>query len=249
MCSSTSWERANRDAAVTARALQPATRDFYAIAHRAGNNLHHLEQALETGVDAIECDFWYDRGRLTLRHERKLPALPVLFDKWFVRWSWGELSLPNLLREINFRAELYLDIKSGTPRAAEAVLRLYRDNSSMMPKTSVSSQRWKLLDRLGRAGTDMRMFYSVKHERGLRALLRRVEREHPPAGTSIRHTLLSPELIERLHAVGLEVYAWTVNNDDRARELQGWGVDGIISDALEVLRQGSHAPVREPRDA
>jgi hypothetical protein len=45
-------------------------RGFYSIAHRAGNNLHHLEQALEHGAVAIECDFWHARGRLALRHER-----------------------------------------------------------------------------------------------------------------------------------------------------------------------------------
>jgi glycerophosphoryl diester phosphodiesterase len=31
------------------------------------------------------------------------------------------------------------------------------------------------------------------------------------------------------------VYAWTVNKDDRARELLGWGVDGIISDDVSLF--------------
>ena len=31
------------------------------------------------------------------------------------------------------------------------------------------------------------------------------------------------------------MYAWTVNNDDRARELLLWGVDGIISDDNEIF--------------
>jgi len=103
-------------------------RGFYAIAHRAGNNLHALELALQAGVDAIECDFWHDRGRLTLRHERKLPAVPLFYDKWILRWSMGHLNLRDLLRQINFRAQLFLDIKSASPAAADAVLDLYRDN-------------------------------------------------------------------------------------------------------------------------
>jgi glycerophosphoryl diester phosphodiesterase len=206
-----------------------------AIAHRAGNNLHHLEQALEAGVDAIECDFWHGRGRLVLRHERKLPGIPLLFDKWFVRWAWGVISLRRLLREINFRADLFLDIKSATPRAADAVLDLYQDHDAMMPPTQVSSNQWKLLDRLGAAGTDMRMFYSVGKRDAIDALFRRAERDHPPAGTSIRHTFLTRELVDRLHAARLTVYAWTVNNDHRARELLDWGVDGIISDDVSVF--------------
>ena len=212
----------------------PADRGFYAIAHRAGNNLHHLEQALAAGVDAIECDFWHDHGRLALRHERKLPALPVWYDRWYLRFSIGELSLPDLLREINFRAELFLDIKSSTPLAADAVLRLYHDNESMMPRTLVSSQQWRLLDQLAEAGTEMQMYYSVGRQRRLDALLRRAEVAPRPAGTSIRHTLLSAEVVARLHDAGLRVFAWTVNNRHRAEELLAYGVDGIISDDVDL---------------
>jgi glycerophosphoryl diester phosphodiesterase len=41
--------------------------------------------------------------------------------------------------------------------------------------------------------------------------------------------------VERLHGAGLEIYAWTVNNDTRARELLSWGVDGIISDDIGIF--------------
>jgi glycerophosphoryl diester phosphodiesterase len=215
--------------------LDGRARRCYAIAHRAGNNLHHLERALAAGVDAIECDFWHDHGRLALRHERKLPAVPVLYDKWYMRWSWGELSLPSLLREINFRAELFLDIKSSTSKAASVVLDLYHDNEAMMPRTIVSSPQWRLLDQLAAAGTEMRMCYSVRNTAGVEALLRRCRQDLPPAGTSIRHTLLSEVLVARLHAAGLKVYAWTVNTPHRARELRAWGVDGIISDDVDLF--------------
>jgi glycerophosphoryl diester phosphodiesterase len=226
----------------------PENGSFYTVAHRAGNNLHHLEQALAVGVDAIECDFWHARGRLVLRHERKLPALPVLYDKWYVRWAWGTISLPVLLREINFRADLFLDIKSSTKRAADAVLRLYHDNESMMPRTRVSSKKWKLLDRLADAGTEMEMFYSVASAAAINPLLQRCERENPPRGTSIRHTLLTPQTVGRLHGAGLQVYAWTVNKEDRVRELLDWGVDGIISDDVHLLERHDHAiPARRER--
>jgi glycerophosphoryl diester phosphodiesterase len=215
-----------------------STRGFYSIAHRAGNNLHDLEGALEAGIDAIECDFWHARGRLALRHERKLPGLPVIFDKWYLRFALGELSLRRLLREINFRAELFLDIKSHTPRAADAVLDLYHDNASMMPHTLVCSRQWKLLDRIAAAQTDMELFYSVGARREIDALIRGMSRMQQPAGTSIRHTLLSADVVARLHAEGLRVFAWTVNTRHRAEELLAWGVDGVISDDVEVLQFG-----------
>ncbi|TAK72594.1 MAG: glycerophosphodiester phosphodiesterase [Dehalococcoidia bacterium] len=229
-------------------ATAAGTRGYYAIAHRAGNNLHHLERALAAGVDAIECDFWHDHGRLALRHERKLPALPVWYDRWYIRFSIGELSLPDLLREINSRSELFLDIKSATPLAAEAVLRLYHDNESMMPRTLVSSRQWRLLDQLGEAGTEMRMFYSVGRASGLEALFRRARTSPRPAGTSIRQTLLSADVVAQLHDAGLQVFAWTVNNRHRAEELLAWGVDGLISDDIalhEELRRGGASHHRQ----
>jgi len=233
VCSSTS--SAHPEPPAHAVTVLPPGRRFYRIAHRAGNNLHALETALAAGVDAIECDFWHARGRLALRHERKLPGIPVLYDKWFVRWQWGELSLRDLLRQINRRAELFLDIKSSTPRAADAVLELYADHEALMPRTLVSSKQWKLLDRLGAAGTDMQMYYSIGRFGSVESVLRRAERAHPPAGTSIRHTLLSARTVRQLHEAGLRVYAWTVNTRSRAEELVGWGVDGLISDDLDVL--------------
>ena len=229
MCSSTSSGRA-----------EPPVPDrpelaCLTIAHRAGNNLHALESALAAGADAIECDFWHARGRLELRHERKIPALPIVFDKWYVRWQWGELSLRRLLREINFRAELFLDIKSGSPRAADAVLELYHDFEAMMPRTRVSSPQWRLLDRLADAGTKMEMYYSIGHAGAIPRLIARAGTSPRPAGTSIRHSLLSPEVIARLHGAGLRVFAWTVNHAERAEQLIDWGVDGIISDEAEIL--------------
>jgi len=211
-------------------------RGLYTIAHRAGNNLHALERALQSGVDAIECDFWHDRGRLTLRHERKLPAVPLLYDKWILRWSMGHLSLPDLLREIDFRAELFLDIKSASAAAADALLGLYHDNESMMPPVLVSSQQWKLLDRLRDASPSLKLCYSIGARRQIDELLLRAEKGARPHGTSIRHTLLSPEVIAGLHDAGLKVYAWTVNTSHRAEELRSWGIDGLISDDLDVLR-------------
>jgi glycerophosphoryl diester phosphodiesterase len=50
-------------------------------------------------------------------------------------------------------------------------------------------------------------------------------------------------MIERLHAAGVEVHIWTINDPVRMRELLELGVDGIVTDradlALEVVRNYS----------
>ena len=44
------------------------------------------------------------------------------------------------------------------------------------------------------------------------------------------HRNLTKERLDELHARGIKVIPWTVNEKDRMKELISWGVDGIISD-------------------
>lgn len=46
----------------------------------------------------------------------------------------------------------------------------------------------------------------------------------------IKDRLCSAELIEALHSAQLTCSVWTVNDVNRARQLQDWGADGLITD-------------------
>lgn len=48
--------------------------------------------------------------------------------------------------------------------------------------------------------------------------------------------LIDAELVERVHADGGRVIAWTVNDGDVARRLVSWGVDGICTDVPAAMR-------------
>ncbi|MCP4804521.1 MAG: glycerophosphodiester phosphodiesterase [Proteobacteria bacterium] len=47
---------------------------------------------------------------------------------------------------------------------------------------------------------------------------------------SPHHRQLTPQLVASAHELGLLVVPWTVNDVERAAELRGWGVDGLIAD-------------------
>lgn len=49
------------------------------------------------------------------------------------------------------------------------------------------------------------------------------------------HPLVSKELIARGHQAGLRILTFTVNSVDEARRLQALGIDGIITDAINLL--------------
>lgn len=47
---------------------------------------------------------------------------------------------------------------------------------------------------------------------------------------------LTRECVEGMHAAGLQVFCWTVDDPDRMRELIDWGVDGIITNVPDACR-------------
>lgn len=50
-----------------------------------------------------------------------------------------------------------------------------------------------------------------------------------------KEALIDRGLVDRAHAAGLAVLAWTVNDPARARELAAWGVDTVITDAVDLI--------------
>ncbi len=44
------------------------------------------------------------------------------------------------------------------------------------------------------------------------------------------HKLVTPELVEEAHSVGIKVYPWTVNDLEMMKQLLAFGVDGLITD-------------------
>lgn len=51
----------------------------------------------------------------------------------------------------------------------------------------------------------------------------------------LHHLLLNEALINDIHSAGFRVAAWTVNDPTRAATLLRWGVDSVITDALDLI--------------
>lgn len=51
-----------------------------------------------------------------------------------------------------------------------------------------------------------------------------------PNSYSPEHSILTPEIVSELHAKGMKVIPWTINETSRMNTLLSWGVDGIITD-------------------
>ena len=51
----------------------------------------------------------------------------------------------------------------------------------------------------------------------------------------LKHTLLTKDRIDEIHDAGLRVATWTVNDPARAADLIAWGVDTLITDAVDLI--------------
>ncbi len=51
-----------------------------------------------------------------------------------------------------------------------------------------------------------------------------------------RLTVVTPGLVRRAHAAGLHVHVWTIDDPDEARALLDRGVDGLMTDRTDILR-------------
>ena len=54
---------------------------------------------------------------------------------------------------------------------------------------------------------------------------------------SLRKNTVSVDLIDACHERGIEVYVWTVDDEEEMRRLISWGVDGIYSNRPGVLKE------------
>lgn len=182
-------------------------------------------------ADYLEVDLWVHRGRFEARNERRIRHTSILFEKWYLRRLRGDhYGLVEMMEAAaETEAGIFLDIKNGGARAAELLRRVIDDVDGPPPRIVASSQQWKALRAIAEVCPEVDSYYSIDVAAKLDLFLSVSERDERPRGVSCRHTLLTMHVVERLHARGLQVVAWTVDDLERARVLAGWGVDGLTT--------------------
>lgn len=205
-----------------------------AIAHRAGNEISLLRAAEEAGVDLVEADIWSWRGRLEVRHTKTMGLLPLLWDRWSLAPGWTHrLALDELLKAASPVTEFMFDLKGSDPLLPDRLIQAVHENTPGR-RFSVCSQSWDLLEPF-RDHPDVRVAHSIGSEKQLGQVWPRLT-WHDRHVISIHRKLLSPQTVRLLKERAEMVFTWPINSAEVLQEVLGWGVDGIISDSIPLLR-------------
>jgi len=225
------------------------------IAHGFGNSRRRLSRALSGPVDLIETDVRFQDGKMVVRHERKLGPLPVLIDektglhlgsehglqlhlwRWYVALERNPLALQEVLSKAKDRRGLLLDLKGEYGDREEALAQALAEmleRMGMEEQATICGQNWPLLGHLRAAAPHLKIHYSIDRADQLKAFQAMLEHD-PIRRICLNHSLVEEPLIERLKGLGMTIYTWVVDDLRRAHELLELGIDGIISNSLELL--------------
>jgi glycerophosphoryl diester phosphodiesterase len=206
------------------------------------NSLAAIEAAIELGVDLVEIDVVSDGGTLRLAHGR----------------SQLSAASPTLVEALELVASSdtgpLLDLKFiGAEREVVAALRA----TGLLERSVVGSFHWPSLRSLKEIEPSLTTGFSYPYDRvglstrraaqplisvglaGMRRLLpTRIARMlgRARADAAMLHwALVSRRLVERCHARGAAVLAWTIDDERALRGVLAAGVDAVIANDPRVV--------------
>jgi glycerophosphoryl diester phosphodiesterase len=190
------------------------------------NTFPAFDRALEDGCDGFELDVRLTRdGRGVICHDPRYRNLTIAQ----VEASQVQ-ALPTLERVLEcYASRAFLDIELKVAGLEGCVIAALKEN----PPTRgyvVSSFLPEVLSAIHESGRDVPLGFIC--DRGDRLALWR----GLPVRYVIPHrSLVSPELLEEVHAADKSLLVWTVNARADMERMAEWGVDGVISDDTRSL--------------
>ncbi|HEY6830328.1 MAG TPA: glycerophosphodiester phosphodiesterase [Gemmatimonadaceae bacterium] len=209
------------------------------IAHRGAkrefpeNTIASFRRAFELGADAVELDVHATKdGVVVVHHDPTLtedgPAIKDL--------TWAELedcvdgripTLRSVLEAIPASATAYVEIKApGIEREVSETL------ASVPVRCAVHSFDHATIERMREIAP--KVARGVLFDGSL-ATLNDVLARSAARDVWPHWKLVDQALVNRVHARGCRIIAWTVNSREEARRLAALGVDGICSDDVRLL--------------
>ena len=199
------------------------------IAHRAGNRAGGPD-AVRAVADTIELDLRLERGRMVVRHPRRIWLTDRLWEKWYLLPpGTPSMSFEEAAAAVDDDLHLWIDCKGIGRRLPERAV----GTTAARDRVTVSSKAWWMLAPVtGRE--DVRVIRSVSNRLELAALRffpSRVEVD----GVVAHSRLLDKGLVTALKGRYGLLFSWSIPDAALGRRLAAWGVNGLIIDDPEVM--------------
>lgn len=205
------------------------------------NTLPAFERAIERGADGIELDVHVTADDVPIvHHDPDVPALAGReATRALARMTWDEVrrielapgitipSLQQVLTAIGNRATVYVELKgSNSERATLDVIAASAARCAVHSFDHAAIRRAAQLAPAVRRGI---LFDAYPND--IDAALR----DTAALDAWPEWTLIDAALVQRVHARGGRVIAWTVNTSNAAEGLIRLGVDGLCGDDVRLL--------------
>ena len=197
------------------------------VAGAPENSMEGFAKALEAGVDAIELDVRQSGdGQLVVVHgavvgEHAVQSTP--YETFRDEPEGYEVPLfEDVLKQFGKKTFLDIELKhTGFEAEAVKLIKKY----TKPEKTMVSAFDTKSLDTVHELLPNLQLGYIYNRTQDEES------RHNCPVDVVIpQFRLASRQLIEEVHDEGLQVWAWTVNEESEIDRLLSLGVDGLITD-------------------
>jgi glycerophosphoryl diester phosphodiesterase len=212
------------------------------------NTLPSFALALEHGAEGLELDVHATSdGEVVVHHDPTLPDGTPIADLTRSQLDVYEPapgvrvpSLSELCAAVADQAVLFVEIKgAGIEGSVAAVLANYTG------RAAAHSFDHAMIARLHALAPELRL--GILFDDSISGLADAM------AATGAldvwpHYSLVSPSVVEAVHAAGGRVIPWTVNDPGVAERLAAQGVDGLCGDDVRIFprRDGLAAPVGEP---
>jgi len=232
---------------MTGRVLNIGHRGAAAYAHE--NTIPSLEEAISRHADMAEFDVRRTAdGALILFHDRGIqtpkgrkPVSKLSFDIIQKAAKANGYSVPrfvDVLRQFGSKIAMNIEIKArGFESEIIALLKQYPPSfppiiSSFYPwvvwKLKVSGKPFSTGLIIGREQTYRFAFLT-------RPILRPLAQKMGIGSIHLQESIVNSRLVKIAHDAGLRLHVWTVDEENRMRELLNLGVDGIITNTPDRL--------------
>lgn len=227
------------------------------------NSLPGFARALELGADALEIDVHMTRdGHVVVCHDASGLRIAGVarqvrdctlseIKRWELRppLSAGSSAssarvpaLDEVLEEFP-DARLNIDVKQHEPAVIDAVLAVIAKHAAA-PRVLLTSFSSAITHRVRARGYAGETGFGRAEVVSLVFAPQRILARVRSAGSRVQIprrfgpiVLDRPELIDKLHALGLAVDYWVVNDPDEAQQLLARGADGIVTDDVRAVAQ------------